>query len=77
MQDKFIEHNKLVRPIIIRESTNRPNIKYLISPEDGQGTLLEKAAALVRTYWPSANIFNYARDKIIIYYWTRAEVREL
>ena len=31
MQDDFIEHNKLVRPRIIQESTNRPNIKYMIS----------------------------------------------
>jgi Lhr-like helicase len=77
IQEEFIQHNKLVRPTIIRESTNRPNIKYLISLENGQGTLLEKAAALVRTCWPSTNIFDHARDKIIVYCRTRAEVQEL
>jgi hypothetical protein len=53
MQEEFIEQNeqnKLVQPTIIRESTNRSNIKYLISLEDGSGTLLEKAATLVRTF---------------------------
>lgn len=77
MQEEFIEQNKLVRPTIIRESTNRPNIKYLISLEDGSGTLLEKAATLVRTCWPRRDIFDHAKDKIIIYCRTRLEVRGL
>lgn len=77
MQEEFIEQNKLVRPTIIRELTNRPNIKYLISLEDGGGTLLEKAATLVRTYWPRRNIFDHAKNKIIIYCRTRLEVRGL
>ncbi|KFZ15841.1 hypothetical protein V501_02521, partial [Pseudogymnoascus sp. VKM F-4519 (FW-2642)] len=77
MQEEFIEQNKLVRPTIIRESTNRPNIKYLISLEDGSGTLLEKAVTLVRTCWPRRDIFDHAKDKIIIYCRTRLEVRGL
>jgi Lhr-like helicase len=77
MQDVFVEYNKLVRPTIIRESTNRSNIKYLVSPEDGQGSLLQKAADLVRRFWPSTNIFDHSRDKIIIYCRTRDEVDEL
>lgn len=77
MQDVFIKYNKLVRPTIIRESTNRSNIKYLVSPEDSQGTLLQKAADLVRRFQPSTNIFDYSRDKIIIYCRTRVEVQEL
>jgi superfamily II DNA helicase RecQ len=31
IQDDFIKHNKLVRPRIIRESTNRLNIKYMVN----------------------------------------------
>ncbi|KFX97428.1 hypothetical protein O988_04874 [Pseudogymnoascus sp. VKM F-3808] len=67
MQDDLIEHNKLVRPRIIRESTNRPNLKYMISRHTGATTLVEVAAKLVQTYWPRKQIFNHARDKIIIY----------
>ncbi|KFY52911.1 hypothetical protein V496_08061, partial [Pseudogymnoascus sp. VKM F-4515 (FW-2607)] len=77
MQEEFIEQNKLVRPIIIRESTNRPNVKYLISLEDGSGTLQEKAATLVRTCWPRRDIFDHAKDRIIIYCRTRLEVQGL
>ncbi len=48
MQEEFIKHNKLVQLRIIRESTNRPNIKYLVSLEAGSGTLIERAADLVQ-----------------------------
>jgi superfamily II DNA helicase RecQ len=51
MQEEFIQRNKLVRPRIIRESTNRPNIKYMVSRETGPGTLGERAASLVRAYF--------------------------
>jgi superfamily II DNA helicase RecQ len=74
MQEEFIEHNKLVKPRIIRESTNRPNIKYMVSLETGPGALIERAANLVQAYWPKPEIFNHSRDKIIIYYHTREEV---
>jgi hypothetical protein len=77
MQEEFIEHNKLVRPRIIRESTNRPNIKYMVSVETGTGTLVERAATLVRIYWPQKEIFNHSRDKIIIYCRTREDVAQL
>ena len=36
--------------------------------------LIEKAANLVRAYWPRKEIFEYARDKIILYCRTRDEV---
>jgi superfamily II DNA helicase RecQ len=45
LQESFIEHNKLVRPRIVRELTNRPNIWYMISLVSAEGgTLIEKAA---------------------------------
>jgi superfamily II DNA helicase RecQ len=50
MQEEFIEHNKLVRPRVVRESTNRPNIKYYISLEIGPGIILEKVVLLVNIY---------------------------
>jgi len=46
-QELFLEHNKLVQPYIIRESTNRPNIRYSIHREQGLGNLCEWAAHLV------------------------------
>lgn len=41
MQVSFFEQNKLVRPHVVRESTNRPNIRYLVRRDEGgqgQGT---------------------------------------
>jgi superfamily II DNA helicase RecQ len=52
MQEEFVEHNKLVRPQVVRESTNRPNIRYVVTRERGAGTLVEKAARLVQLCWP-------------------------
>jgi orsellinic acid/F9775 biosynthesis protein OrsD/helicase-like protein/RAD3-like DEAD/DEAH box helicase len=77
IQEEFIEYNKLVKPRIIRESTNRPNIKYLVSLETGPGALIERAANLVQAYWPKQEIFNHSRDKIIVYCRTREEVAQL
>jgi Lhr-like helicase len=74
MEEEFIEHNKLVKPRIIRESTNRPNIKYMVSFETGPGALIERAANLVQVYWPKKEIFDHSRDKIIVYCRTREEV---
>lgn len=77
MESEFVEQNKLVRPRVIRESTNRPNIKYLVSYETGPGSLVEKAAGLIQSFWPRLEIFDHSRDKIIIYCRTREEVGEL
>jgi hypothetical protein len=77
IQEEFIEYNKLVKPRIIRESTNRPNIKYMVSFEAGPGPLIERAANLVQAYWPKQEIFDHSRDKIIIYCRIRNEVAQL
>jgi hypothetical protein len=50
MQEEFIEYNKLVRPKIIRGSTNRPNIKYIVSLKIGLSTLIKRAINLIRVY---------------------------
>jgi hypothetical protein len=49
----------------------------MINLVDAEGTLIEKAAQLVRICWPRKDIFDHAKDKIIIYCRTRDEVREL
>src|SRR5438045_2767872 len=77
MQEEFIEHNKLVRPRVIHESTNQLNIKYIVSLEIGLGTLIERAATLVQEYWPKTEVFDHSQDKIIIYCQTWAEVATL
>ncbi|KAF4335798.1 tlh3 [Fusarium beomiforme] len=51
-QELFFEHNKLVRPHIVRESTNRPNIRYIVQQEPGLGNLY---------------LFKSERDRVIIY----------
>lgn len=77
MQEEFIEHNKLVQPQIIRESTNRPNIKYLVSLEAGPGTLIARAADLVQECYGKRGFFDQSQDKIIVYCRSRDEVKEL
>jgi hypothetical protein len=77
MQGEFIKYNKLIRSQIIREFTNRLNIQYLVSSETGAGSLVQKAADLIRSSWPRGEIFDHGQDKIIIYYRRRDEVREL
>jgi hypothetical protein len=67
MQEEFIKHNKLVKPRIIRESTNRLNIKYMVSFETGPGAFIKQAARVVRHRWRKQEIFDHSRDKITIY----------
>jgi superfamily II DNA helicase RecQ len=74
MQDEFVKQNKLVRPRIVRESTNRRNIKYIISVESRN--LLECAVDLIRTYWPT-HVFDHGRDKIMAYCTYIDDVRDL
>jgi hypothetical protein len=50
MQGEFIEHNKLVKPRIVRELTNQPNIKYIVSRETRLKALIKRAANLVQAY---------------------------
>lgn len=49
----------------------------MVSFETGLGALIKKAANLVQECWLMQEIFNHARDKIIIYCWTREEVAQL
>ncbi|PVH67521.1 hypothetical protein DL98DRAFT_543071 [Cadophora sp. DSE1049] len=70
MQEEFIQYDKLVKPRVIWESTNRPTIKYMVSLETGPGALVERVA-VVQAYWPRQEIFDHSRDKIIIYCRTR------
>ncbi|OAQ57815.2 DEAD/DEAH box helicase domain-containing protein [Pochonia chlamydosporia 170] len=44
----FIQHNRLLQPRIVRESTNRPNIQYSIQRIKGPGGLCAHAVQLAR-----------------------------
>ncbi|PMD60284.1 uncharacterized protein K444DRAFT_528647, partial [Hyaloscypha bicolor E] len=50
IQEEFIKYNKLIKPRIIRESTNRPNIKYIISFKARPGPLIKRATNLIQVY---------------------------
>ncbi|KAF9767808.1 hypothetical protein IL306_014962 [Fusarium sp. DS 682] len=77
-QELFIEHNKLVRPHVIRESTNRPNIRYIVRRECGPGGLCERAVCLVQSCLTQIDLFfERGRDKVIIYCPTKELVAEL
>ncbi|KAI5458862.1 P-loop containing nucleoside triphosphate hydrolase protein [Mariannaea sp. PMI_226] len=73
----FMQHNKLVRPRVVRESTNRPNIRYIVRREKGLGTLCERAVGIVRSCWTRKDLFKSSRDKIIIYCPTKELVTKL
>ena len=78
MQAEFEERNHLLRPKVIRASSNRPNIFYMVSKAtNGQGILLEQAAARARDAWDQSGLFDKSRDKIILYIRTRDEAKEL
>ena len=77
MQEEFVEHNKLVRPRVIRESTNRQNIRYMVSFQKGEADLVQAAAALIQTYWPQKQFINQSQDKVIIYCHSMKDVASL
>jgi superfamily II DNA helicase RecQ len=78
MQVEFEERNHLLRPKVIRASSNRPNIFYMVrKAKNGQGSLLEQAAAKARDAWDQSVLFDKTRDKIILYVRTRDEARDL
>jgi superfamily II DNA helicase RecQ len=78
MQAEFEERNHLLRPKVIRASSNRPNIFYMVRrATNGQGSFLEQAAARARDAWDQSGLFDKSRDKIILYARTRDEAKDL
>ena len=78
MQAEFEERNHLMRPVIIRSSSNRPNIFYMVrKATNGKGSILQQAAAEARDAWEESGQLDQARDKIILYVRTRDEAGEL
>lgn len=77
MQATFEEQNNLVNPKVIRASTNRQNLFYLVQRATGPGSLLEEGARRAKDAWQASGLLDQTRDKIILYVRTRDEAREL
>jgi superfamily II DNA helicase RecQ len=77
MQATFEEQNNLVNPKVIRASTNRRNLFYLVQRATGSGSLLEEGARRARDAWQASGLLEQTRDKIILYVRTRDEATEL
>ncbi|KAK0840547.1 hypothetical protein LTS02_017155 [Friedmanniomyces endolithicus] len=68
MRAEFEERNYLHYPTVIRASSNRPNIFYMVRKVNARkGSLLEQGAAEARDAWCESGLFDWGRDKIIIY----------
>ena len=77
MQSAFEEQNNLLNPKVVRASTNRPNLFYLVQKATGTGSLIEEGAREAREAWEASSLFDTGRDKIILYVRTREEGRGL
>jgi superfamily II DNA or RNA helicase len=77
MQAEFEERNHLLRPKVIRASSNRPNIFYMVRKATSRrGNLLEQGTAKARDAWDRSVLFEKSRDKIILYVRTRDEAKD-
>ena len=82
VEPAFIRHNLLVRPRIVRESTNRANIRYSVRRYEGPGGggLCARAAELVRPLEAmihTASVDGGAGARIIVYSQTIELMQEL
>lgn len=77
MQAAFEEQNNLVNPKVVRASTNRRNLSYLVQWAAGPGSLLEASARRARGAWENSQLLNPARDKIILYVRTKLDAAAL
>lgn len=75
---EFEERNYLHHPKVIRASSNRPNILYMVRKIDPQkGCLLSQAAVHAKKAWMKSGFFDHARDKIILYVRTCRDADDL
>jgi superfamily II DNA helicase RecQ len=64
-EEAFLQQNILTRPRLVRESTNRSNLRYRIDRYDGEQGLVAAAVDLARTY--CAALSGDAKGRLIIY----------
>jgi hypothetical protein len=79
LQEDFCTQNKLVRPDIVRESTNRPNIRYIIRVDRHaqKSSAIERAASFVQARYAREGLFQSSQDRIMVFCPTKAQVVEL
>jgi superfamily II DNA helicase RecQ len=77
IQAAFEEQNNLVHPKVIRVSTNRRNLFYLVQRATRPGSLLEEGARKARDAWENSQLLDRARDKIILYVRTKEDATTL
>jgi superfamily II DNA helicase RecQ len=78
MRAEFEERNYLYHPTVIRASSNRPNIFYMVRKIDCQnGSLLNQAAVHAKEAWMDSGFFDHACDKIILYVRTCKDADDL
>ena len=77
IQARFEEQNNLVNPKVIRASTNRRNLFYMVQRATGRGSLLEEGARRAREGWENIQLLDRARDKIILYVRTKEDAATL
>ena len=84
-EEAFIQRNFLVRPRMVRESTNRPNVRYRIREYGGPGRLRDEAADLIRSLLRGgpgttdsvSAVLGDARSRVIVYCGTIDLMKEL
>ena len=68
MRAEFEERNYLFHPTVIRASSNRPNIFYMVRKVHARnGNLLEQGAVEAQDAWRESGLFDHGRDEIILY----------
>ena len=77
LQAQFEVQNNLINPKIIRASTNRRNLFYMIERVTEPGRLLEEGARRTKDAWKSSQLLDQARDKIILYVRTKKDAATL
>jgi superfamily II DNA helicase RecQ len=77
MQATFEEQNNLVNPKVIRASTNRRNLFYMVQRATRRGSLLEEGAQRAKDAWENSQLLDRARDKIILYVRTKEDAATL
>jgi superfamily II DNA helicase RecQ len=63
---------------VIRASSNRPNIFYIVRKANTyRGSLIKQATIEAKVAWTELGLFDHARNKIILYVRTRKNVDDL
>jgi superfamily II DNA helicase RecQ len=80
MQATFEEQNNLAHAKVVRASTNRRNLFYMVHRArgvSGVGSLLEEGARKARDAWENSLLLDRVRDKIILYVRTKDDAAAL